>query len=83
MSRPEIIKKLKEKNPLLSKSEIEIILDTFCKSIEIALKQNRNIVFMYVYVCLCRFIYKNMDAYITVCVFILKYVCFILRYVCL
>ena len=43
MARPEIIKKLKEKNPQLSKSEIEIILDTFCKSIEIALKQNRNI----------------------------------------
>ena len=43
MSRPEIIKKLKEKNPQLSKSEIEIILDTFCKSIEIALKQNKNI----------------------------------------
>ena len=43
MSRQEIIKQLKEKNPQLSKPEIEIILDTFCKSIEIALKQNRNI----------------------------------------
>ena len=40
MSRPEIIKKLKEKNPELNQSDLETVIDTFCESIEKALKNN-------------------------------------------
>ena len=34
MSRPELIKKLKEKHPKLNISELKLIIDTFCKSTE-------------------------------------------------
>ena len=43
MSRPDIIKKLKEKNPELSKSDLESVIDIFSQSIETALKDNQNI----------------------------------------
>ena len=43
MSRPEIIKQLKKKNPDLNHSELEIVLGTFCKSIEKALIEGRNV----------------------------------------
>ena len=43
MSRPEIIKQLKKKNPYLNHSELEIVLETFCKSIEKALIEGRNV----------------------------------------
>ncbi len=39
MSRSEIIKKLKEKNPKLDKSQLEEILETFCYSIQRSLKK--------------------------------------------
>ena len=39
MSRSEIIKKLKEKNPKLDKSQLEKILETFCYSIQRSLKK--------------------------------------------
>ena len=45
MSRPDIIKKLKEKNPELSKSDLESVIDIFSQSIETALKDNQNIVY--------------------------------------
>ena len=37
MSRSELIKKLKEKNPQLNNSDLENILDIFSKAIEIGL----------------------------------------------
>ena len=43
MSRRELIKKLKYKNPKLSQSEIELALDVFSNSIEKALKEGKNI----------------------------------------
>jgi len=43
LSRPEIIKQLKKKNPDLNHSELEIVLETFCKSIEKALIEGRNV----------------------------------------
>ncbi len=43
MSRPEIIKKLKQKNPQLSNFEIEEIIDIFTDSIEKALNQNKKV----------------------------------------
>ncbi len=43
MSRPDIIKKLKEKNPELSKSDLESVIDIFSQSIETALIDNQNI----------------------------------------
>ena len=43
MSRPYLIKKLKEKFPDLNKSELQNILDTFNESIENALKNNKNV----------------------------------------
>ncbi len=43
MSRPEIIKQLKKKNPDLNHSELEIVLETFCKNIEKALIEGRNV----------------------------------------
>ena len=39
MSRSEIIKKLKEKNPKLDKSQLEETLETFCYSIQRSLKK--------------------------------------------
>ena len=41
MSRPEIIKKLKEKNSKLNKSELEIVIDVFSESITSALKEKK------------------------------------------
>ena len=43
MSRPEIIKKLKKKNPKLNQSDLEGIIDSFCNSIEKALRKGQNI----------------------------------------
>ena len=43
MSRHQIIKKLKEKNPKLNQSETEEILEFFCQFIENALVDKRNI----------------------------------------
>ena len=43
MSLQELIKKLKEKNPNLSKSEIENILDNFNESIKKALIEGKNV----------------------------------------
>ena len=43
MSRPELIKQLKLKNPKLNKTEIEIIIDNFCENIEKALKDSRKV----------------------------------------
>ena len=43
MSRLEIIKQLKKKNPELNQSEIENIIDIFSRSIEKALIAGRNI----------------------------------------
>ena len=41
MSRPEIIKLLKDKHPKLNKSQLEIVIDTFFESIIIALKKKK------------------------------------------
>ena len=43
MSKPELIRKLKEKNPNLSLIEIELILDNFSKSIEKSLLDNKKV----------------------------------------
>ncbi|MDA8764031.1 integration host factor subunit beta [Candidatus Pelagibacter bacterium] len=43
MSRPQLIKKLKEKNPKINHSELEIVIDTFCDTIVKALVEGRNI----------------------------------------
>ena len=43
MSRHQIIKKLKEKNPKLNQSETQEILELFCQCIENALVDKRNI----------------------------------------
>jgi integration host factor subunit beta len=43
LSRPEILKKLKKKNPKLNQSDLENVIDTFSNSIEKALKNDRNI----------------------------------------
>ena len=43
MSLQELIKKLKEKNPNLSKNEIENILDNFNESIKNALIEGKNV----------------------------------------
>ena len=43
MSRTKLIKQLKEKNPNLNQSELEIILDTFTESISNALKKRNNV----------------------------------------
>ncbi len=43
MSRLEIIKLLKEKNPKLSQSEIESIIDIFSKNLKKALNSGRNV----------------------------------------
>ena len=41
MSRAGIVKKLKKKKPELNKSELEIIIDVFVKSITNALKEDK------------------------------------------
>ena len=43
MSRQELLKKLKEKNPNLNKIELENILDAFNESIKKALIEGRNV----------------------------------------
>ena len=43
MSRPQLIKKLKEKNPKINRSELEIVIDTFCDTIAKALVEGRNV----------------------------------------
>ena len=43
MSRPEIIKQLKKKNPKLNQSELEAIIDTFCENVEKALIDGRKV----------------------------------------
>ncbi len=43
MSRPELIKYLKLKNPKFNRSEIEDILDILIKNIETALKEGKKI----------------------------------------
>ena len=43
MSRNELIKKLKEKNPQLKKSELEAIIDIFSESITSALVKGVNV----------------------------------------
>ena len=41
MSRPDLIKQLKQKKPELNQSDLEAVIDTFCESIEKALKDKR------------------------------------------
>ena len=43
MSRPDLIKQLKQKNPQLVRSEIEAVIDSFCDDIEKALKDGRKV----------------------------------------
>ena len=43
MSRPKIIKQLKLKNPNLSQSDLETIIDTICQNIELSLKKGEKI----------------------------------------
>ena len=43
MSRPEIIKQLKLKNQNLSRSVLEIVIDTICQNIELSLKKGEKI----------------------------------------
>ena len=43
MSRTKLIKQLKEKNPQLNKSELEIILDVFSNEISKALENRNNV----------------------------------------
>ena len=43
MSRKKLIKQLKEKNPKLNQSEIEMLIDIFTDSISDALKKGRSI----------------------------------------
>jgi len=43
LSRQKLIKQLKEKNPLLNKSELEKIIDIFCENISNALKKGKNV----------------------------------------
>jgi integration host factor subunit beta len=40
LSRPELIKQLKQKKPELNQSDLETVIVTFCESIEKALKNN-------------------------------------------
>jgi|TARA_B100001063_G_C16416792_1_gene382208 integration host factor subunit beta len=43
LSRPELIKQLKQKNPELNQSDLDVIVDVFCNSIEKALKNGKNV----------------------------------------
>ena len=43
MSRPELLKLLKEKNPKINQSELKNIIDIFCSSIENALTKGQKI----------------------------------------
>ena len=44
MSRSEIIKKLRKKNPELNTLELEIVVDTFSESIGDALRENKKVI---------------------------------------
>jgi integration host factor subunit beta len=44
LSRSEIIKKLRKKNPELNTSELEIVVDTFSESIGDALRENKKVI---------------------------------------
>ena len=44
MSRSEIIKKLRKKNPELNTSELETVVDTFSESIGDALRENKKVI---------------------------------------
>ena len=43
MSRPKLLKQLKDKNPSLNNSDIESIVNIFCEDIEKALIEEKNI----------------------------------------
>ena len=43
MSRPELIKQLKQKNPTLNKSDLEDIIDIFCEDLVNALIKGGNV----------------------------------------
>ena len=43
MSRRELIKNLKQKNPKLSQSQLETIIDIFCDDLEKALKEGKKV----------------------------------------
>ena len=43
MSRPEIIKQLKIQNPNLSQSDLEVVIDTICQSIEQSIKSGEKV----------------------------------------
>ena len=43
MSRQDLIKKLKKKNPKLNQLEIETVIDSFCDNVEKALKEGRKV----------------------------------------
>jgi nucleoid DNA-binding protein len=43
LSRPELIKKLKQRNPKLNQSEIEATIDIFLESISSALKKGKTV----------------------------------------
>jgi nucleoid DNA-binding protein len=43
LSRPRLVKLLKEKNPQLNKQEIELIYDSFCNSVQRALKSGKKV----------------------------------------
>jgi len=43
LSRPELIKKLKTKHPKLNKAQLELVVNTFFKSVEDALKEKKTI----------------------------------------
>tara|TARA_Y100000816_G_C25583129_1_gene313527 strand:- start:111 stop:392 length:282 start_codon:yes stop_codon:yes gene_type:complete len=43
LSRKELIKNLKKKNPNLNKSELENTIETFCKVIQKALADDKNV----------------------------------------
>ena len=45
MSRSDLIRQIKKKNPALHQSDIETIIDTFCENIEKALKNKKKIEF--------------------------------------
>tara|TARA_B110000971_G_C19922874_1_gene460091 strand:+ start:662 stop:943 length:282 start_codon:yes stop_codon:yes gene_type:complete len=43
LSRQDLIKKLKKKNPKLNQLEIETVIDSFCDNVEKALKEGRKV----------------------------------------
>ena len=47
MSRNELLKKLKEKNPQLKKSQLELVIDVFSESITSALIKGNNVEIRY------------------------------------